>query len=131
MTHEENNDKSKDYKFLDYRLDQLEQNLRRGQEKLEETQSHNYQELLRILQTMQEKNDTQNQTLTELNTRLHTLEDMVPCIERVRESTVKQSEKIQNLERRLDIYKQVTIAIGLTAVGTFLTVLVNAIMKLK
>ena len=37
-----------DYRFLDYRLDQLEQNLRNGQERLEHETRQSQQELLKM-----------------------------------------------------------------------------------
>ena len=64
MSDEQNNkDKTltdEDYRFLDYRLTQLEQNLRKGQEKIEQETAQNYKELIQMLRTMQENNNEKN-----------------------------------------------------------------------
>ena len=122
--------KEYDYKFLDYRLNQLEQNLKQGQQKLEQTQAQNYNELLKILQQLQEGNSTQNQTLTELNTRITNIEQKIRCIDKLKESTATHHERIDNIERRLDIYKQITIAIAVALIGTMITLFFNIITKL-
>ena len=117
--------KEYDYKFLDYRLTQLEQNLRKGQEKLETVQTQNYNELLKILQTLQENNQTQNQTLTELHTRIITLEQNTTCLEPLKEKTTEHNKQIEHIHHRLDIYKQILIIMG----GAVITALVGLIFK--
>lgn len=101
-----------DYRFIDYRLTQLETNLKNGQKKLEEEQQGNYRELLNILQAIQEGNNTQNQKLIELNERQKTSEEKLACIDKLREVATKHNTEIHELERRLEIYKQVLFVIG-------------------
>ena len=122
--------KEYDYKFLDYRLNQLEQNLKQGQQKLEETQTQNYNEILQILKTLTEGNSTQNQTLTELNTRIKNVEKKMPNIDSLEKTTTGHAKQIENLETRLDTYKQITIAIVVALVGTMITLFFNIITKL-
>ena len=121
--------KEYDYKFLDYRLNQLEQNLKQGQQKLEETQTQNYNEILQILKTLTEGNSTQNQTLTELNTRIKNVEKKMPNIDSLEKTTTGHAKQIENLETRLDTYKQITIAIVVALVGTMITLFFNILTK--
>ncbi len=124
-----NNTHDEGYRFLDYRLTQLEQNLRKGQEKLEHDQKENYNELLKILQQLQEGNSTQNQTLAELNTRIKSVEQKMPNIDALEKTTTSHAKQIENLERRLDTYKQITTGIGIALIGTIITLFFNILTK--
>lgn len=124
-----NNNHEKDYRFLDYRLNQLETTLKTGQEKIEQEQKQNYNELLKILQQLQEGNSTQNQNLTELNTRIKSVEQKMPNIDALEKTTTSHAKQIENLERRLDIYKQITTGIGIALIGTIITLFFNILTK--
>ena len=124
-----NNTHEKDYRFLDYRLNQLETTLKTGQEKIEQEQKQNYNELLKILQQLQEGNSTQNQTLAELNTRIKSVEQKMPNIDALEKTTTSHAKQIENLERRLDTYKQITTGIGIALIGTIITLFFNIITK--
>ena len=106
------NKKDEDVRFLSYKLDQLEKNLREGQEKLETEQSNNYKQLISILQQLQEGNNIQNQKLIELTEKQKVVESKVVCIDRLKEVATKHNTEIHELERRLEIYKQVLFVVG-------------------
>lgn len=106
------NKNKEDVRFLSYKLDQLEKNLREGQEKLETTQSNNYKQLISILQQLQEGNNIQNQKLIELTEKQKVVESKVVCIDRLKEVATKHNTEIHELERRLEIYKQVLFVVG-------------------
>jgi len=108
----ENKNKDEDVRFLSYKLDQLEKNLREGQEKLEKEQSNNYKQLITILQQLQEGNNIQNQKLVELTEKQKVVEGKVVCIDRLKEVATKHNTEIHELERRLEIYKQVLFVVG-------------------
>jgi len=108
----ENKNKEEDVRFLGYKLDQLEKNLREGQEKLEKEQSDNYKQLISILQQLQEGNNLQNQKLVELTEKQKVVEGKVVCIDRLKEVATKHNTEIHELERRLEIYKQVLFVVG-------------------
>lgn len=108
----ENKNKEEDVRFLSYKLDQLEKNLREGQEKLEKEQSDNYKQLISILQQLQEGNNMQNQKLVELTEKQKVVEGKVVCIDRLKEVATKHNTEIHELERRLEIYKQVLFVVG-------------------
>ena len=101
-----------DYRFIDYRLDQLETNLRKGQEKLEQEQNQNYKELLQMLQLIQENNTEQSKQIIEVNQRQKTVEEKMQCIDKLREVATKNTTEIKDIERRIEIYKQILFVIG-------------------
>lgn len=106
-----------EYRFLDYRLTQLETNLRKGQEKLEREQSQNYKELIKMLQIMQESSNEQNKTIIELNQRIITIETTMKCIDKLKEYTTTHHNEIKNINRRLNIYKVALSGIAVTVIG--------------
>lgn len=101
-----------DQRFTDYRLDQLENNLRRGQEKLEQEYKEQNKQIMNTLTMMQEGQHQQNQTLAELNQRVHTVEEKNNCIDKLREVATKNRTEIHDIERRLEVYKQILFVVG-------------------
>lgn len=120
MCNEPNNDKTptreeiKDYRFIDYRLNQLEHNLRRGQERLEQEYKEQNKQIMSTLTLMQEGLNQQNSSIVELTQRVHSLEDQSTCVDKLREATVKNTTEIKELERRMDIYKQILVGVIVT-----------------
>lgn len=121
MCNEHTHNELEEQRFIDYRLDQLESNLRRGQEKLEQEYKEQNQQIMNTLTLMQEGQNQQNQTLAELNQRVHTLEDKNSCIDKLREIATKNTTEIKDVERRLDIYKHILLAVG-TGAGVALLI---------
>lgn len=101
-----------EYKFIEYRLDQLEQNLRKGQEKLESDAKHNNEEIMHLLQQNNQTLIEQNKQLVELQQRQINVEEKVSCINRLREVATKNRSNIHEIERRLEIYKQILFVVG-------------------
>lgn len=122
-------DENYDYRFLDYRLDQLERKIDEGMGKLEARQTNNYQELIKMLQLMQEGNNKQNQQLVEIQQRQRTLEDKMKCIDNLKDVAVSQREQIQNINRRLGVYQRIFIILGTATAGSLLTAIFNIITK--
>lgn len=121
MCNEPTQDEIEQQRFIDYRLDQLELNLRKGQEKLEQEYKEQNQQIMKTLTIMQEGQNQQNRTLAELNTRVATLEDKNSCIDKLREIATKNTTEIKDVERRLDIYKHILLAVG-TGAGVALLI---------
>lgn len=121
MCNEQTRDEIEQQRFIDYRLDQLELNLRKGQEKLEQEYKEQNQQIMKTLTIMQEGQNQQNRTLAELNTRVATLEDKNSCIDKLREIATKNTTEIKDVERRLDIYKHILLAVG-TGAGVALLI---------
>ena len=116
-----------DYRFIDYRLDQLETNLRKGQEKLEQEQNQNYKELIQMLQVMQEANNEQNKQIIEVIQRQKTVEEKMQCIDKLREVATKNTTEIKDIERRIEIYKQILFVIGTGVAIALLTEILTLI----
>lgn len=100
------------YKFIEYRLDQLEQNLRKGQEKLESDAKHNNKEIMQLLQQNNQTLIEQNKQIVELSQRQINVEEKVSCINRLREVATKNRTEINEIERRLEVYKQILFVVG-------------------
>lgn len=103
---------TEEYKFIEYRLDQLEQNLRKGQEKLESDAKHNNEEIMHLLQQNNQTLLEQNKQLVELHQRQINVEEKVSCINRLREVATKNRTNIHEIERRLEVYKQILFVVG-------------------
>ena len=116
-----------DYRFIDYRLNQLETNLRKGQEKLEQEQQNNYKEIMHILQVMQEGNNEQNKQLIEVIQRQKTVEEKMGCIDKLREVATKNTTEIKDIERRIEIYKQILFVVGTGAAIALITEIITII----
>ena len=128
MSDEQNKKTSDDdYRFIDYRLNQLEQNLRKGQEKLEREQQNNYKEIMHLLQVMQEGNNEQNKQLIEVVQRQKTVEEKMGCIDKLREVATKNTTEIKDIERRIEIYKQILFVVGTGAAIALITEIITII----
>lgn len=108
-------------RFIDYRMDQLEQNLTKGLEKLEKEQKESNIEIMKTLQVMQQGLNDNTKTLIELHERQQMIEEKIHCIERLKEVTTKHGEEIRSLTKRMEIYKQILMAVG-TGAGVALLV---------
>lgn len=127
MSDEQETTIDEDYKFIDYRLNQLETNLRKGQEKLEQEQQNNYKEIMHLLQVMQEANNEQNKQLIEVIQRQKTVEEKMQCIDKLKEVATKNRTEIHEIERRLEIYKQILFVVGTGVAIALITELIRII----
>lgn len=127
MSDEQETTIDEDYRFIDYRLNQLETNLRKGQEKLEREQQNNYKEIMHLLQVMQEGNNEQNKQLIEVVQRQKTVEEKMGCIDKLREVATKNTTEIKDIERRIEIYKQILFVVGTGAAIALITEIITII----
>lgn len=127
MSDEQETTIDEDYRFIDYRLNQLETNLRKGQEKLEQEQQNNYKEIMQLLQVMQEGNNEQNKQLIEVIQRQKTVEEKMSCIDKLREVATKNTTEIKDIERRIEIYKQILFVVGTGAAIALITEIITII----
>lgn len=127
MSDEQETTNDDDYRFIDYRLNQLETNLRKGQEKLEQEQQNNYKEIMHLLQVMQEGNNEQNKQLIEVVQRQKTVEEKMSCIDKLREVATKNTTEIKDIERRIEIYKQILFVVGTGAAIALITEIITII----
>ena len=82
---------------------------------------------MQTLTMMQDSMGQHNTAIVEVTQRISNLEQKGQCLDKIRESTTKHHERIKELERRLDIYKQVLIAVSVTVVGAILIELIRII----
>ena len=127
MSDEQETTINEDNRFIDYRLTQLETNLRKGQEKLEQEQQNNYKEIMHLLQVMQEGNNEQNKQLIEVVQRQKTVEEKMACIDKLREVATKNTTEIKDIERRIEIYKQILFVVGTGAAIALITEIITII----
>lgn len=107
------NKETYDYRFFDYRLDKLEQELQKGLQKIERDYADNNKELMKMLQIVQENNNEQNKTLVELSQRQKSIEEQMQCVDRLKEVATENRTRIKEVERRLQIYQQILFGIGI------------------
>ena len=112
---EVNDESIKDYRFILYRLDQLE-----SEEK------ENFRQLMQTLQLMQEGMNEQNKTLTELRERQNTLEEKTSYIKGLVEITTKHETELQNIYHRLNIYKAVLVGVSISFIGYVLVTIIQS-----
>lgn len=117
----------KDYRFIDYRLTQIENNLRQGQQRLEQEYKEQNRQIMQTLTAMQEGLNKQNSSIVELTQRVHSLEDQSTCVDKLREATVKNTTEIKELERRMDIYKQILVGVIVTLGASILVEFIKLI----
>ena len=111
---EVNDESIKDYRFIIYRLDQLE-----NEEK------ENFRQLMQTLQLMQEGMNEQNKTLTELRERQNTLEEKTSHIKGLVEITTKHETELKNIYHRLNIYKAVLVGVSISFLGYVLLTIIQ------
>ena len=118
-----------DYRFIDYRLNQLEQNIREGLGRLEREQQQNYKELLKLLQIMQDSNNTQNEKLVEISEKQKTLEEKIKNLDALKEEVAVHETQVQNIYHRLNIYKQILFTLGTATGVALITAFFNLLTK--
>lgn len=101
-----------DYRFFDYRLNKLEQEISKGLLKLEQETDAQNKEVMKMLQLMQEGNNEQNKTLVQLSQRQQSMEEKMVCIEKLKEVATENRTRIKEVERRLEVYKQILFVVG-------------------
>lgn len=109
-----------DYRFLDYRLNQIEQNLREGQQRLEQENHKQNKQIISILNNLQNQAVTNQENISLLKQKVASLELDTNNIDELSKAANINSTKIQELERRLDIYKTLLIAIGTATASSIL-----------
>ena len=119
--------KEYDYRFLDYRLDQLAQQINKGLTKLEQETTANNKEVVQILQTMQEGQNEQNKQLVQLQQRQNNIESQIERIDELKEEVTTNKTQITNIERRLEIYQAVLIGVTISVVASIIILVIQLI----
>lgn len=125
MNNKETNDKLtreqiENYRFLDYRLNQIEKNLREGQQRIEQETNKQNKQVLNILNKLQQQAVTNQENISLLKQKVASIEVCTNKIDKLNKAADINSTKIKELERRLDIYKALLLASGTAAISSIL-----------
>ena len=123
----ENKQEEEEYRFMDYRLDQLEKNLEREIQKIEQEQRRNNTEIMKTLQTLQEGVNNTTRTLIVHEGKLNSIEEKSKCLEELKKETTKQAQQIKTLYSRMSTYRQLLMGVGIAALGAVLIEIIKFI----
>lgn len=120
-----------DYRFLDYRLNQLENKIESGLGRIEEEQR---QYNLQVLQTLQQLQDGQNKTyenIAKIKQRQKDMEEKLHCIDKLRDATSRNTERIKNnnqsTNHRVDVIQRILFVVGGAAISALFTAIIAII----
>lgn len=126
-------DQHKDYRFLDYRLDQLGNQIETGLTRIEEEQKQYNLQVMNTLQKLQEGQNKTYENIAQLRQRQIDMEDKLHCIDKLREATSRNSERIKNnnqsTNHRIDVIQKILIAVATVAVSALFSAVIS-IMQL-
>ena len=106
----------KDYRFILYRIDQLE-----NEEK------ENFKQIMQMLKLMQEGQNEQSNKIIELTQRQYTLEEKTKRIDTLKEELTTHKTEIRNIDRRLQLYQTVLIGVTISVVGSIIFTILKII----
>ncbi len=106
-----------DYKFIDYRLTQLENKLEKGLSNLEQDHRRNTTEIMKTLQTLQLGQSKTGEAMAKMQQRINTLEQNQHCIEKLKDAANKNITKIEAANHRIDVVQKILFAVGGAAVS--------------
>ena len=132
MCNEKNNkkwDQVNDYRFLDYRLNQLEFKLGEGLKKIEEEQKGYNVQVMETLQRLQEGQHKTYETIAQLKQRTTDLEQRMECIDKLKEAANKNTERNKHLTHRINVIQKILFVVGTAAAGGFITALFSLLTK--
>lgn len=118
-----------DYRFIDYRLDQLEHNLQKGQERLEQESKRNYEEILKTLRAMQQSQTEQNKQLIIHEGKLTRIEEKIQKIDHLNDASTESKQEIINIHHRLGVIRKIMFLIGGATVTALITAFFNLLTK--
>ena len=123
-----------DYRFLDYRLDQLELKLASGLEKIEADQHTYNTQVMQTLQTLQEGQSRTYESMAQIKERQDNMEQRLECIEGLKKTATKNTERIKdndrNVTHRIDVVQRILFLVGGAAVTAFVTAIFTAVFTI-
>ena len=106
-----------DYKFIDYRLTQLENKLEKGLSNLEQDHRRNTTEITKLLQTLQLGQSKTSEAMAKMQQRINTLEQNQHSIEKLKDTSNKNITLIEATNHRIDVVQKILFAVGGAAVS--------------
>ena len=132
MCNEKNNkkeDQVNDYRFLDYRLNQLELKLGEGLKKIEDEQKEYNVQVIETLQRLQEGQHKTYETIAQLEQRTLNLEQRITCIDTLKKAANKNTERNKHLNHRVNVIQKILFVVGAAAITGFVTALFSLLTK--
>ena len=106
-----------DYKFIDYRLTQLENKLEKGLHNLEQDHRRNTTEIMKTLQTLQLGQTKTGEAMAKMQQRINTLEQNQHSIEKIKDTSNNNITRIEATNHRIDVVQKILFAVGGAAVS--------------
>lgn len=106
----------KDYRFILYRIDQLETG-----------EKENFKQIMQMLQVMQEGQTEQSNKIIELSQRQYALEEKTKRIDILKEELATNKTEIINIDRRLGLYQTVLIGVTISVVASIIFTILKII----
>ena len=123
-----NNNNTGDYRFLDYRLNQLELKLERGLEQIETEQRRYNIEVMKTLQTLQEGQNRTTENMAKVRQHIDDMEEKIKCIDKLKDVASKNTARVTAVNHRVDVVQKILFAVGGAAISAFFTALVSIIL---
>ena len=120
-----NNTPTNDYRFLDYRLTQLENKLERGLEQIETEQRRYNLEVMQTLQQLQEGQNKTYENMAKVRQRLDDMDEKIKAIDKLKESANKNTARIDSTNHRIDVVQKILFAVGGAAISALFTAIVS------
>ena len=117
-----------DYRFLDYRLTQLENKLERGLEQIETEQRRYNLEVMQTLQQLQEGQNKTTETMAKVRQRLDDMDEKIKTIDTLKDKSSEHTQAVKAVNHRVDVVQKILFAVGGAAISAFFTALVSIIL---
>ena len=120
-----NNNNTDDYRFLDYRLNQLELKLERGLEQIETEQRRYNIEVMKTLQTLQEGQHKTTENMAKVQQHIDGIEEKLKCIDKLKDVASKNTARITAVNHRVDVVQKILFAVATAAISALFTALIS------
>ena len=120
-----NNNNTGDYRFLDYRLNQLELKLERGLEQIETEQRRYNIEVMKTLQTLQEGQNRTTENMAKIRQHIDDMEEKLKCIDKLKDVASKNTARITAVNHRVDVVQKILFAVATAAISALFTALIG------
>ena len=117
----DNKTPEEDYRFLDYRLTQLENKIEKGFTQIEQEQQRYNIEVMRSLQDLHEGQNRTTESMARVRQRLDDMETNIKHIDTLKESANKNTEAIHSAHHRIDVVQKILFAVAGAALSALFT----------
>jgi CHASE3 domain sensor protein len=114
-----------EYRFLDYRLNQLETKLERGLDNIEQDQRRYNIEVMKTLQTLQEGQNRTTENMAKVRQHIDDMEEKLKCIDKLKDVASKNTARITAVNHRVDVVQKILFAVATAAISALFTALIS------